>query len=204
MAARDILQIGDPRLKAKNKSVKDFNRPHIKKVIQDLIETMHKNDLVGIAAPQIGENYQILITEPRKTKTRTADQTDELRVYINPEIIHFSKEEIIIFEGCGSVAHGGIFAPVKRPKQITVEAYDEQNIKFQLVCDGLLARIIQHEQDHLLGVEFTEKITDCKKLMSKDFYIKEIKNSIEQTRASKITKKWYSKVKIKKMEILPK
>ena len=119
MAVRDILQIGDLKLKAKNKVVKNFNSPRIKKVIRDLVDTMIKNDLVGVASPQIGENYQMFVTEPRKTKTRTADQTDELRVYINPKIIDFSKEENVIYEGCGSVVHGELFAPVKRPRQIT-------------------------------------------------------------------------------------
>lgn len=194
MAVRNILQIGDPRLKAKNKVVKNLNSPRIKKVIKNMVDTMHKNDLVGIAAPQIGENYKLIVTEPRKTKTRTADQADELRVYINPQIVHFSTEEIVIYEGCGSVAHGELFAPVKRPKQITIEAHDPSGIRFRLVCDGLLGRVIQHEYDHLTGVEFTEKILDYRKLMSRDFYIKEIKTSPAQVGASKITIKQFSKI----------
>lgn len=193
MSIRNILQIGDPKLKAKNKPVKNFNTPRTKKIIQDLIDTMRKNDLVGIAAPQIGENYQILVTEPRKTKTRAAIQTDELRVYINLQIVHASKEEIVIYEGCGSVVHGELFAPVKRPKQIAIEAYDKEAQRFLLICDGLLGRVIQHEFDHTLGVEFTEKILDYKKLISKSFYIKEIKNSPEQVNASIITVKTISK-----------
>jgi peptide deformylase len=194
MSVRAILQIGDPRLKAKNKIVKNFNSHHIKKVIEDLIDSMLKNDLIGIASPQIGENYQVFVTEPRKTKTRTANQTDKLRVYINPTIINSSKEENVIYEGCGCVMHGELFAPVKRPKQITIEAYDQKMNKFQLKCDGLLARVIQHEYDHLSGIEFTEKILDYKKLMNKEFYIKKIKTSPAQVRASKITVKQYSKI----------
>lgn len=106
MAVKDILQIGDPRLKTKNKAIKKFNSLRLKRVVKDLVETMHQNDLIGLAAPQIGENYQILVTEPRETKTRTADQADKLRVYINPKIVYFSKDENVIYEGCGSVAHG--------------------------------------------------------------------------------------------------
>lgn len=195
MAIRDIIQIGDSRLKAKNKVVKNFNSPRIGKVIRDLVDTMRRNDLVGIAAPQIGENYQIFVTEPRKTKTRSTNQADELRVYINPRIINFSREENIIYEGCGSVVHAQLFGPVKRPRQITIEAHDQKMQGLHLVCDGLLARVIQHEYDHLSGVEFTEKITDYKKLMSRDFYIKEIKNSPKQIQACKITMKQYSKFK---------
>lgn len=191
MAVRDVAQIGDPRLKAKNKEIKTVS-VKVKKVISDLIDTMIKNDLVGMAAPQIGENYKVFVTEPRKTKTRTADQTDELRVYINPKIVKFSDEKNVIYEGCGSVVHGELFGPVKRPRQITIEALDKNLHKFQLTCDGLLARVIQHEYDHLFGIEFTEKILDYKKLMSKDFYIKEVKNSVEQIEASKITVKQYT------------
>jgi len=73
-----------------------------------------------------------------------------------------------VYEGCGSVAHGELFAPVKRPKTITVEAYDKKGQKFRLVCDGLLGRVIQHEYDHLSGIEFTEKILDYRKIMSRD------------------------------------
>ncbi|RJQ27438.1 peptide deformylase [Candidatus Parcubacteria bacterium] len=194
MAIRDILQIGDPKLKAKNKAVKNLYSPRIKRVIKDIIDTMHKNDLVGIAAPQIGENYRLIVTEPRKTKTRKADQADELRAYINPQIVNFSNEEVVIYEGCGSVAYGELFGPVRRPKQITIEAYDLDGTKFRLVCDGLLGRVIQHEYDHLSGIEFTEKILDYKQLMSWDFYVKEISSSPLQTEASKITVKQFSKI----------
>ena len=191
MAVRDVLQIGNPRLKSKNKPVKNFNSSHVKKITQDLIETMHKNDLIGITGPQIGENVRIFITEPRKTKTRTADQSDELRIYINPKIVYFSKEKNIIYEGCGSVAEGNLFGPVKRSKEIKIEAFNEKSQKFSLLCDGLLARVIQHEYDHLSGIEFTEKIIDYRRLMSREFYIKKIKDSPPQIKASLITVKKY-------------
>jgi len=97
MAVRKIIQIGDSRLKAKNKSVKNFGGPRIKKVLRGLVDTMHENDLIGIAAPQIGENYRLFVTKPRKTKTRTADQADQLRVYINPQLIRFSSKEVVIY-----------------------------------------------------------------------------------------------------------
>lgn len=184
---RDTLQIGDPRLKAENQVVKDFNDPKVKQVVDDLVETMVANDLIGIASPQIGENFKIFVTQPRKTEARPEDQTDELRVYINPEIVNFSDEQTIIFEGCGSVLHGNLFGPVKRPKIITIDAFDLNGKKFRFKTDGILARVIQHEYDHLSGIEFTEKISDYKKLMAREFYIANIKNSPEQKSASVIT-----------------
>ena len=172
MAVRKTIQIGDPRLKAPNKEAKDFSAPKIKKVIKDLKDTMIKNDLIGLAAPQIGENYKIFVTQPRKTKARRLPKGDKFRVYINPKITYFSKKQNIIYEGCGSVLNGTLFGPVKRPEEIKVVARDENQKKFQVHCNGILARVIQHEYDHLDGIEFTEKIYDYKKLMAKDSLVK--------------------------------
>ena len=95
-------------LKAKNALVKKFGDPKVKQVIADLTVTMRENQLIGMAAPQIGENYQMFVTEPRKTAFRSG-ATDMLRVYINPKIIHFSSETTVIYEGCGSVLNGQLF-----------------------------------------------------------------------------------------------
>lgn len=187
MAVRKVIQIGHPALKAKNKIIANSNSPKMKQLIIDLVDTMRKNDLIGIAAPQIGENYKIFVTEPRKTKTRTGDQIDKLRVYINPKITFFSQKQSIIYEGCGSVVKGTLFGPVKRSKEITTEAINEKGKKFKLTTDGILARVIQHEYDHLQGVEFTEKISDYRKLVDVSFYKKFIKYSKQQKQASKIT-----------------
>jgi len=187
MASRRIIQIGDPRLKARNKVVKNYKDLKVKKIIKDLTDTMHKNELIGLAAPQIGYNYRIFVTHARKTDFRPSDQTDELRIYINPKMVKVSKTKNIIYEGCGCVINAQLFGPVKRPSKITIEASDEDGKKFQLECDGILSRVIQHEYDHMFGIEFTEKISDYRKLMHEDFYLKYIRNSKEQKQASKIT-----------------
>lgn len=194
MAVRETVQIGHPALKAKNNRITDFKSEQLRQLIQDLKDTMYDNGLIGIAAPQIAENFTVFVTEPRETKTRPKDQADIFRVYINPVIVDQSEEEIIIYEGCGSLLHGQLFGPVRRPRQITVEAYDEEGQKFRFTADGILGRVMQHEYDHLQGIEFTEKITDYKKLMYVDFYIKNIKNSPEQLAAGKITVKNFEKV----------
>lgn len=186
---KETLQMGDPRLKATNQEVAEINDPKVKQIIEDLVETMRANGLVGMAAPQIGENYEIFVTEPRKTATRPIDQADELRVYINPEITVFSKEEVVIYEGCGSVAKGTLFGPVKRPREITIQAQGKDGTRFELTADGLLSRVIQHEYDHLSGIEFTEKILDYRKMVDLEFYKRDIRNSPEQIQVSMITKK---------------
>lgn len=186
---RETIQIGDPRLKAPNKTIEDFNDRELRKVVDDLVNSMRTNELIGMAAPQIGENWRVFVTEPRETKTRTGDQTDELRIYVNPHIIETSKEEVIIWEGCGSFAKAQVFGPVRRPKGITIQAQDLTGKRFRLTCDGILARVIQHECDHLDGIEFIERVTDIKQLKSTEFYIRDIKGLPEIAQAAVITKK---------------
>ena len=194
MSVRDTIQIGDPRLKAKNQVISDPKDPSISSLIQDLKDTMHENGLIGIAAPQIGENYKIFITEPRKTDSRSADQSDDFRVYINPEIIGYADEEIIIYEGCGSVLNGQLFGPVSRSRWIKIIATDQNGEQFEFKADGILGRVIQHEYDHLIGEEFTEKIADYKKLMTREHYIEQIKSQDWHKANSKVTIKEYNKL----------
>lgn len=192
MSVRKATQLGDPRLKATNKTVTDFTDPIVLKVIKDLVDTMHERDLIGMAAPQIGENWKIFVTEPRQTKSRPASQSDILRVYINPKIVRTSKETVEIYEGCGSVVadrNSTIFGPVIRPKIVTIEAYDAQGKKFRITADGILGRVLQHEVDHLHGIEFIEKVVDYRRLLSSEFYIHNIKPDPIYLNASKITVK---------------
>jgi peptide deformylase len=149
---------------------------------------MYHTGLVGIAAPQVGHNYQIFVTHPRNTTSRKLLKEDILRIFINPKITKFSKERSSIYEGCGSVAEGDLFGPVMRSKEITIEACDENGKIFSLVCDGLLARVIQHESDHLKGVEFIQKVADYSKMLSGKFYRSTMRSSKEQLEALKISK----------------
>jgi len=193
MAIKKIIEIGHKVLKLDNRLITDFNSSHLKNLIKDLSDTMRKVDLIGIAAPQIGENYQVFLTQPRNTKARNLGKTDVLRVYINPLITFKSKETNLIYEGCGCIPKNSIFGPVIRPKEIEIEAFDIKGAKFSLRCDGILARVIQHEYDHLKGMEFLEKVTDNRKIISWKFYIKDIRNSKAQIETSLITKVEYKK-----------
>lgn len=186
MAIRKVIQIGHPALKAKNKRISDFKTSKLNKLIKDLRDTMKSEEIIGIAASQIGENYKVFVTQPRKTKDRK-NISDKLRVYINPKISFYSEKKSIIYEGCGSVLNGTLFGPVKRPKEVEIIAFDKKARKFKLRCDGILARVIQHEYDHLFGIEFLEKISDYKELMTADYYRKKIRNSKEQISASVIS-----------------
>ena len=191
MAVRKVIMAGDPRLKAKNILVKNFKSPKIQKLIKDLIATMRKTDLIGIAASQIGENYMVFVTEPRNTKARKLGKTDILRVYMNPKISFSSKSQNLIYEGCGSV---GLFGPVLRPAEVEVQALDEKGQKFSLRADGILGRVIQHEYDHLCGIEFIEKVSDYSKIVVQAYYRKNIRYSVLQKKNSLITKIEYKKL----------
>ncbi len=173
---KEIIQLGDPLLKSPTKKITNTNDLEIKQTITDLVDSMRQYELLGMAAPQIGGSLRIYVTEVRQTLTRKPDQIDKLRIYINPTITSSSKETVEIYEGCGSAANSKLFGPVVRPKQVTVQALDENGNEFKLDADGLLARVIQHEQDHLDGLEFTDRVTDNSRFMSESEYLKRILN----------------------------
>lgn len=189
MAVKEILQAGNPILKSENKLIKDFSSEELKTIIQDMTDTMLDAELIGLAAPQIGYNFQIFITNPRVTKYRTLDQADILRVFINPKIIFTSNEKVTAYEGCGCVNDADQFGPVERAKIVTVEACDISQKLFNFKCDGILARLVQHEVDHLNGLEFVDRISKGVELIKTDKFINEIKNSENQKSTSIITLK---------------
>lgn len=160
---KPITQIGEPVLRAKAKAVLPKDKLKVQKIIKDMIDSLHANPLIGIAAPQIGIGLQIFITEIRKTKLRNTEEASSLRIYINPRITWSSKKQTVLDEGCGSVCDAQIFGPVRRPAEVEVEALDENFEPFTLKARGLLAKCIQHEFDHLQGTVILDKFTDTRK-----------------------------------------
>ncbi len=163
MAIKRISQVGEAVIRAKAKPVNLKDKIGIKKLIKDLHDSMFATGLVGIAAPQIGIGLQIFVSEVRKTKTRKPKDLDGFRVFINPKITNKSVKQTILEEGCGSVAHATLFGPVRRPAEVEVRALDEHLKPFTLKAHGLLAKIIQHEYDHLQGAVILDKFTDTRK-----------------------------------------
>ncbi|MFZ2188776.1 MAG: peptide deformylase [Candidatus Moraniibacteriota bacterium] len=172
MIIKSITQVGNPIIRRKSKKVVSMESPETKKVVKDLVDSMRSANLVGMAAPQIGHNLRIFVTEIRTTPTRKTAEPGKLLLFINPEITNFSQKQALGYEGCGSVASANIFGKVLRSSQITIEAFDKNNKKFTLTAKGLLARVIQHEFDHLEGIIFLDKVSDKKSLMSREEYIK--------------------------------
>lgn len=172
MIIKNIVQVGNPIIRRKSKEVLSVTSTKVKNIIKDLTDSMRYGNLVGMAAPQIGYNLRIFVTEIKATKLRKTKELDGLRVFINPKLSNKYKNKVSGYEGCGSVANSGIFAKVSRPASVTVTALDMNGKKFKLNAKGLLARVIQHEYDHLDGIIFLDKVTDTKSLMSSEEYYK--------------------------------
>jgi peptide deformylase len=120
------------------------------KLLEDMAETMIKKDGVGLAAPQIGESIRVIVVNTK----------DGILALINPEITKKSWRQETDEEGCLSVP--GVYGYVKRPAQISVTGYTQCGEKTDLKAKGLMARVIQHEIDHLGGILFIDKATRLK------------------------------------------
>jgi len=148
-----ILQAGDTRLTAQNRNL-DFknDKPYILSVLDRMKAVMQENPFVGLTAPQIGENINLFITEIRPTKYRTdLKEIDPLRVYINSKITYYSKESVVMTEGCGSVDYSKTRLDISRPKEIIIVFFDLNGNRIEKKASDLLSRVIQHEYDHTLG-----------------------------------------------------
>lgn len=173
MIIKKVTQVGNLVIRTKAKRVPDFASKKIQRVIADLIDSMRYYQLVGMAAPQIGRSLRIFVSEIRETKIRkgqSVKNTDPLRIYINPKILWHSKKQVSGYEGCGSVASGNLFGTVKRPVKVVVRAQNEKGRTFKLKANHLLARVVQHEYDHLEGIVFTDK-ADPKSYMSRNEFL---------------------------------
>jgi len=162
MAILDILNYPDPRLHTVAKPVKEVNAT-IRRLIDDMAETMYAAPGIGLAATQVNHHIQLLLVDTSETK-------DQLQVFINPKILERDGEQVYE-EGCLSVP--GIYESVKRAEKILVEALDQDGKKFTLEAHGLLSVCIQHEMDHLLGKVFVEYLSPLKRNRIKNKMLKQ-------------------------------
>jgi len=155
MAVRPILTAPDPRLKAVSKPVLRVDG-EIRKLIDDMIDTMYDADGVGLAAIQVGVAKRLLVMDIAQMKGERDPQ-----VFIDPKILWASDELAASEEGCLSVPE--IYEEVKRPARIRAEYLDREGVRQELEADGLLACCLQHEMDHLDGVLFIDHISRLKR-----------------------------------------
>ena len=144
-----ILRYGEPVLHRKAAPVEALT-PEIDALIDDMRETMHAAAGVGLAAPQIGESLRICLVD-----LSAGRRPDQLLVLINPELITSAGLQLKE-EGCLSVP--GIEATVARPQTVAVRALDRDGEAREIVAEGLLARALQHEIDHLNGILFLDRL----------------------------------------------
>ena len=148
----DILTLGDEFLREKTERIKNFG-PEIPVLADAMIEAMQGERGIGLAGPQVGVLKRIFVVDLPDEKSA--------RIFINPEILETSQELASYEEGCLSIP--GMYADVIRPTHITVQAQDIEGKPFTIKADGLLARVIQHENDHLQGVLFIDRLTEEKR-----------------------------------------
>ncbi|HEX2875240.1 MAG TPA: peptide deformylase [Polyangiaceae bacterium] len=165
MAIRKIAQMGEPVLRrvARPLSVEELKSPAIQTLIDDMIDTMHDADGVGLAAPQVYESIQVCVIEISKNP-RYPDALDiPLTVLVNPVVtpqVESSLDDlaeadsIAMFEGCLSVT--GLRGQVVRPRRVRVQALDRQGKALDFVWEGVRASVVQHETDHLKGVLYVD------------------------------------------------
>lgn len=146
MAIRNIRKNGDEVLRKKSRTVEKVDEK-IKELVQDMLETMYKNNGVGLAAPQVGILKRVVVID-------LYDNNGPI-VLINPEIIK-EKGEQEVEEGCLSFPNQ--FAKIIRPAEVTVKALDEDGKEIKIKAKELLAQAISHEVDHLEGILFVDKI----------------------------------------------
>ncbi|MFK5986079.1 MAG: peptide deformylase [Pseudomonadota bacterium] len=149
MTIKTILQKGNPFLLQKVQAVSSFDMC-LSEHIDDMLETMRSNHGVGLAANQIGVDQRIIMIEVNNNPRYPGQQKLPLMVFINPQIIVISDEMESTIEGCLSVP--GYRGEVLRYKSISYQAYDAQGKPFSGHAEGFLARVIQHEVDHLNGI----------------------------------------------------
>ncbi len=145
----DIYTLGEEVLREKTERVTVFD--HALAIFVDaMFDTMAESDGIGLAAPQVGVLSRLFVVDTRRPGERM--------VFINPEIIETSQEQGSYEEGCLSIP--GMYYDIVRPLKIKVQAQDLKGKPFILEADGMLARVIQHEYDHLNGVLFIDRMEE--------------------------------------------
>lgn len=174
-----IVGYGDPVLRKVGTDIPE-NYPNLKQIIADMYETMYNAYGVGLAAPQVGLPIRIFVIDTKpfsEDEDLSAEQQQQLRnlkqTFINAKMLKEEGEEWGFNEGCLSIPE--VREDVYRNERITIEYYDEDFNKKTEVYDGLAARVIQHEYDHIEGILFTDKISSLKKQLIK----KKLQNIME-------------------------
>lgn len=172
MAILPITMFGDKILRKKVNQVKTVDN-EIVELITNMFDTMRNASGIGLAASQVGANKSIFIVDISEV-----EEYEEFKplVFVNPKIVKYSEEKAVLEEGCLSIPD--VRSDVERPEAITIKYQDVELKEQTMDADNLLARVIQHEYDHLFGVLFTDLVNDEMK--------KRLKKPLQKIRKRKI------------------
>jgi peptide deformylase len=159
MSVRELRYMGDPVLREKAAPVQELTG-EIRQLIEDMFDTMYAEEGVGLAAPQVGVPLRVIVVDPREPDILPF-------ALLNPEVVDVSEETDRAEEGCLSIP--GLREVVERPSAVTIEGINRDGERVVIEADGLLARILQHEVDHVDGILFVDRVSGLKRrlLMSK-------------------------------------
>lgn len=155
MAVREILILPDKRLRKVSEPVKKIDAG-IRKLVDDMLETMYDAPGIGLAAIQIGTSKRVVTMDLAKK-----EEPKNPRVFINPEIVWSSDEKAVYEEGCLSIPE--IYSDVERPAQVKVKYLDLEGELHEIEANGLLSTCLQHEVDHLNGILFIDHLSRLKR-----------------------------------------
>src|SRR3954451_12069610 len=162
MALRPIFETPDPILRQISKPVETFDG-ELKTLVADMFETMYAAPGIGLAAVQVGVPIRLLVIDLQEPQEEGGDPVRDPRVFINPEILWHSDDEVPYTEGCLSVPEQ--YAEVMRPDKIRAKWQDQKGMTYEEEIGGLLAVCLQHEMDHLNGVLFIDHLSRLKRDM---------------------------------------
>jgi peptide deformylase len=155
MALRPIITLPDPKLRLISRKIERVD-DSLRRLMDDMIETMHDAPGVGLAAIQVGEPIRLLVVDVAKK-----DEPPDPQAFVNPEIVWASEERATYEEGCLSIPE--YYAEVERPASVRARALDREGKSREVMAEGLLATVLQHEIDHLNGVLFIDYISKLKR-----------------------------------------
>ncbi|XP_028779661.1 peptide deformylase 1B, chloroplastic/mitochondrial-like [Neltuma alba] len=151
-APLQVVKYPDPRLRIRNKRIDTFD-DNLKKLVDEMFDVMYKTDGIGLSAPQVGVNVQLMVFNPEGVR----GEGEEIAL-INPRISKYSKKLSLFNEGC--LSFPGIYGDVQRPESVKIDARDVNGKRFSVSFSELPARVFLHEFDHLQGVLFFERMTE--------------------------------------------
>ena len=162
MSLLPIVEVPDPRLRQISSPVEKVDDA-LRKLIADMFETMYAAPGIGLAAIQVGVPKRVLVIDLQEPEEEDGEPVRDPRVFINPEIITHSDQDVPYTEGCLSVPDQ--YAEVMRPDRIRARWLDENGKSHEQDIDGMLAVCLQHEMDHLEGVLFIDHLSRLKRDM---------------------------------------